>query len=197
MRAIDVVGAAVGLVLTLPLSIVIGVAIKATSSGPVVFRQSRVGHGGQLFEVLKFRTMADGTHAEVLNDPLARRRYEANDFKLPADDPRITRVGRFLRKTSLDEVPQLVNVLRGDMSLVGVRPLLERELERRSALDQALYRAHLPGVTGLWQIGGRSTVGDHDRIRLDHEYLQSWSVRSNLAILLRTPLAVLRGAGAH
>ena len=181
----------------LPVSILIGVAIRTTSHGPVFFRQQRVGLAGQMFEVWKFRTMADGTHNEVLNDPEARRLYESNDFKLPADDHRITSVGRFLRKTSLDEVPQLVNVFRGDMSLVGVRPLLKPELELRSSEDQALYRAHLPGLTGLWQIGGRSTVGDHDRLRLDREYLQNWSVRSNLAILVRTPLSVLRGSGAH
>ena len=194
---IDVVGATVGLVLALPLSILIAVAIKATSRGPILFRQPRAGFGGCLFDVLKFRTMADGTHAAVLNDPVARQQYESNDYKLPPNDHRITSVGRFLRKTSLDEVPQLVNVLRGEMSLVGVRPLLKPELERRSAEDQALYRAHLPGLTGLWQVGGRSTVGDHDRLHLDREYLQTWSVRSNLAILARTPVAVLRGAGAH
>ena len=97
----------------------------------------------------------------------------------------------------MDEIPQLVNVVRGEMSLVSVRPLLERELALRPELDQHLYRSDLPGLTGLWQVGGRSMVGEHDRFALDREYLQASSVRSNLAILFRTPLAVLSGAGAH
>jgi exopolysaccharide production protein ExoY len=168
-----------------------------TSHGPAIFRQSRVGLGAQSFEVLKFRTMDDGTHDHVLNDPDLRRSYETNDFKLPSDDPRITRVGRFLRRTSLDELPQLVNVLRGQMSLVGVRPLLPQELQIRSRHDRELYAHHRPGLTGLWQIEGRSTVGDSDRIELDRRYLEGWSVRSNVKILLRTPRAVLFGAGAH
>jgi len=197
MRVIDVVGAIVLLLLTAPLTVVIAAAVTSTSRGPVIFRQRRVGLGGRMFEVLKFRTMAEGTHAAVLEDPFARRLYESNGFKLRPDDPRITKVGRFLRKSSLDELPQLVNVLRGEMSLVGVRPLLEHELGLRPDGDQTLYRAHLPGLTGLWQVGGRSMVGDHDRLALDREYLETWSVRSNLSILLRTPLAVLRGSGAH
>ena len=197
MRCIDLVVALVSLVLISPIALVVSVLIAATSRGPAIFRHERVGRGGELFEVLKFRTMVDGTHLAVLDDPFARRLYEANDFKLRPDDARITKVGRWLRKTSLDEIPQLVNVLRGEMSLVGVRPLLERELALRPELDQQLYHRRLPGLTGLWQVGGRSTVGDHDRVTLDREYLQSWSVRSNVGILLRTPLAVLRGDGAH
>lgn len=197
MRIIDVALASFSLVLVSPIALVVAVLIATTSRGPVIFRQQRVGRGGELFEVLKFRSMADGTHHEVHADPVARSLYEANDFKLRPDDPRITTVGRFLRKTSLDEIPQLVNVVRGEMSLVGVRPLLERELALRPELDQRLYRNHLPGLTGLWQVGGRSMVGEHDRFALDREYLQTWSVRSNVAILFRTPLAVLRGAGAH
>ena len=197
MRTIDVVGAGVLLVLLAPVGLVAWALISMTSRGPAIFRQDRVGRGGDLFEVLKFRTMFDGTHQAVLDDPFVRRRYEANDFKLRPDDPQITRIGRWLRKSSIDEIPQLVNVLRGEMSLVGVRPLLERELAIRPEYDQRLYRCHLPGLTGLWQIGGRSAVGDHDRIALDREYLQTWSMRSNISILLRTPWAVIRGAGAH
>ena len=197
MRCIDVVAASLSLVLVSPIALVVSVLIATTSRGPVIFRQQRVGGGGKLFEVLKFRTMVHGTHLEVHADPVARSLYEENDFKLPADDLRITRVGRFLRKTSFDEVPQLVNVVRGEMSLVGVRPLLERELALRPELDQQLYRNHLPGLTGLWQVGGRSMVGEHDRFALDRVYLQTWSVRSNIVILFRTPLAVLRGSGDH
>jgi lipopolysaccharide/colanic/teichoic acid biosynthesis glycosyltransferase len=196
-RVLDIAVGLPLLIVCAPLMLVIAVLVKATSRGPVIFRQSRVGLGAESFEVLKFRTMANGTHAEVLDDPELRRLYEANDFKLPSDDPRITRVGRFLRRTSLDELPQLVNVLRGQMSLVGVRPLLQQELQIRCRHDRELYAHHRPGLTGLWQVAGRSTVGDTDRIELDRRYLEGWSVRSNVKILLRTPRAVLFGAGAH
>ncbi len=123
MRVIDVVGACVLLVLLAPVSVAVWALIRMSSRGPAIFRQDRVGRGGELFEVLKFRTMVDGTHLAVLEDPFARRLYEANDFKLRPDDARITTVGRWLRQTSLDEIPQLVNVVRGEMSLVGVRPI--------------------------------------------------------------------------
>jgi lipopolysaccharide/colanic/teichoic acid biosynthesis glycosyltransferase len=196
-RALDIMFGLALLILFAPLMNVIAVLIGVTSSGPAIFRQSRVGLGAESFEVLKFRTMTDGTHAEVLNDPELRLLYEANDFKLPRDNPRITRVGRFLRRTSLDELPQLVNVLRGQMGLVGVRPLLPHELQIRSRHDRELYAHHRPGLTGLWQVEGRSTVGDTDRIELDRRHLEGWSVRSNVKILLRTPRAVLLGAGAH
>ena len=197
IRAFDVVVGLVSLILCSLLMVIIAVLVKATSRGPVIFRQSRVGRGAQTFKVFKFRTMADGTHAEVLDDPELRLLYELNDFKLPSDDPRITRVGRFLRRTSLDELPQFVNVLRGQMSLVGVRPLLPQELQLRSGHDRELYAHHRPGLTGLWQVEGRSTVGDTDRVDLDRRHLEEWSVLSNAKILLRTPRAVLFGAGAH
>ncbi|WP_395156886.1 sugar transferase [Ilumatobacter sp.] len=196
-RAIDVVAATILLVVSAPVMAVIALLVKLTSPGPAIFRQQRVGLGGELFEVLKFRTMANGTHAAVLDDPELRALYELNDFKLASDDPRITKIGRFLRRTSLDELPQLVNVLRGQMSLVGVRPLLQNELELRSRHDRDLYVHHRPGLTGLWQIEGRSSVGATDRIKLDRSYLENWSVRSNVKILLRTPRAVLFGHGAH
>ena len=197
MRAIDVVGATVGLILMLPLSIVIGVAVKMTSGGPILFRQPRVGLGGQLFEVLKFRTMADGTHHEVLNDPEARRLYESNDFKLPADDHRITSVGRFLRKTSLDEVPQLVNVIRGDMSLVGVRPLLEARTRAAVSGGSGALSGALPGVTGLWQVGGRFDGGrsrsSSPRSRVSADVVGEVESGDPGA----HTLALLRGSGAH
>ena len=196
-RALDIAIGLASLILCAPVMVVIAVLIRVTSRGPVIFRQSRVGLGAQSFEMLKFRTMANGTHAEVLNDPELRLLYELNDFKLPSDDPRITRVGRFLRRTSLDELPQLVNVLRGQMSLVGVRPIEYEQLALRSPYDQALYHHHKPALTGLWQVEGRSTYRDSHRVDLDRRCLEQWSVRSNLKILLRTPKAVLAGAGAH
>ena len=196
-RVLDIVVGLASLILCAPVMAVIAVLVRVTSRGPVIFRQSRVGRGGESFEVLKFRTMANGTHAEVLDDPELRLLYELNDFKLPSDDPRITRVGRFLRRTSLDELPQLVNVLKGEMGLVGVRPIEYDQLALRSRHDQALYHHHKPALTGLWQVEGRSAYRNTHRVDLDRRCLEQWSVRSNLKILARTPKAVLVGAGAH
>jgi lipopolysaccharide/colanic/teichoic acid biosynthesis glycosyltransferase len=197
MRVIDVVAASLLLVLLSPVMAVVAILVKRSSPGPVIFRQERIGKDGRLFDVFKFRSMAAGTDVQVLNDPELRRRYEENNFKLDATDPRITRVGRVIRRTSLDELPQLVNVLRGEMSLVGVRPLLARELALRSPYDQELYALHRPGLTGLWQVEGRSSVGHEDRADLDRRYLEDWSAPANVGLLVRTPRAVLLGAGAH
>lgn len=197
MRCIDVVGAlAIGLAIS-PIALVAALVVRVTSRGPVIFRQERVGEGGELFDVLKFRTMSDGTHGEVLSDEEMHRRYVENDFKLPADDPRITSIGRWLRRTSIDEVPQLMNVLRGEMGLVGARPIERAQLERRSPYDQALYCQHKPALTGVWQIAGRSEYRDEHRDDLDRIGLEQWTVINNLKILVRTPKAVIVGAGAH
>jgi lipopolysaccharide/colanic/teichoic acid biosynthesis glycosyltransferase len=196
-RAIDVVGAAFLLAVLSPLILLVHALVVLTSSGPVFFRQMRVGVGGKLFEVIKFRTMVDGTHLEVMANSQLRAAYEQNDFKLSPDDPRITRVGGFLRRTSLDELPQLVNILRGEMSLVGVRSLLANELALRSRRDQDLYALRRPGLTGLWQVEGRSAVGEVERLELDRGYLEDWSVLTDLRILSRTPRAVIGGSGAH
>jgi lipopolysaccharide/colanic/teichoic acid biosynthesis glycosyltransferase len=196
-RVIDVVLALAGLLLLAPLLATLGALVRLTGAGPTLFKQQRVGRSGDLFEVVKFRTMTDGTHDAVLSDPEARRRYEQNDFKLFSDDPRITRIGRLLRKSSLDELPQLINVLRGQMSLVGIRPLLPQEVTQRSEYDQQLYRLLKPGLTGLWQVEGRSAIGDDHRIELDRRSVETWTVRSALRILARTPKAVLVGIGAH
>jgi len=191
-RAFDAVCAVVGLVVFIPVLVVVGIAVRLTSRGPVIFRQDRVGRDGTTFTLYKFRTMRDGTDLELLADDEARRRYEANNFKLASDDPRITRVGRVLRRTSLDELPQLVNVLHGDMSIVGIRPLLQPELERRSDHARACYRVMRPGLTGLWQVEGRSRLVHEDRQALDCLYVEQWSLTSDLQILLRTPGAVLK-----
>jgi exopolysaccharide production protein ExoY len=196
-RALDVMTAAGGLLATLPLFAAFAVLIKLTSKGPVIFRQERVGQDGELFTVLKFRTMRNGTHHEVRNDPDALQQYIANDFKLDPSDPRITSIGRFLRKTSLDELPQLINVLRGEMSIVGIRPLLADELALRSNYDQECYQLLQPGMTGLWQVEGRSQVAHDDRHELDRRYVETWSFWNDLKIILRTPAAVLRTDHAH
>ena len=196
-RILDVAVASVTLVFAFVPWLVIAAAVKITSPGPVLFRQQRVGLDGSLFEVRKFRTMRHGTHDEVLRDEEQRQQYRDNDFKLHPDDPRITSVGRLLRKSSLDELPQLLNVLAGEMSIVGVRPLLEEELALRPEYDQLLYRRRRPGMTGLWQVEGRSTVQKTDRLHLDRYYLEDASLTQDLKIIARTPLAVLRLSHAH
>jgi lipopolysaccharide/colanic/teichoic acid biosynthesis glycosyltransferase len=196
-RGLDLVIATIALLLAAPLMLIIVLAVRVTSEGPAIFRQERVGRDGRPFQVLKFRTMVNGTHLRVAEDPHLRAMYERNDFKLPPDHSHITRLGRLLRKTSLDELPQFFNVIRGQMSVVGVRPLLRHELARRSSYDRDLYVLHRPGLTGLWQVEGRSEIGDGHRIELDRSYLEEWTIASNLKILMRTPWAVLHGSGAH
>lgn len=196
-RTLDLVIAMVACVLLVIPALIVAVVVKLTSRGPVLFAHPRVGRGGRTFDVYKFRSMRQGTDAEVLDDPVTRATYLDNGFKLPPDDPRITRVGRVLRRTSFDEVPQLINVLRGEMSLVGVRPVLPDELAIRSLYDQALYCSMRPGMTGLWQVEGRSTVLDIDRLLLDRRYLEQWSFWGDLRILARTPRALLRISHAH
>jgi lipopolysaccharide/colanic/teichoic acid biosynthesis glycosyltransferase len=178
-------------------ALLIAIAVRVTSSGPIFFRHQRVGRNGQLFSVMKFRSMRDGTHAEVISCDVAKQAYRDNDFKLPPNDPRITSIGKILRKTSLDELPQLLNVIRGDMSIVGVRPLLAEEVALRPSYDQRLYELMRPGMTGLWQVEGRSTVGKTDRLALDRRYLEDWSLWADVKIALRTPYALLRIHHAH
>jgi lipopolysaccharide/colanic/teichoic acid biosynthesis glycosyltransferase len=191
-RACDVVGSALLLIALLPVMAAVAASVALTSRGPVLFRHQRVGLGGKSFELLKFRTMRAGTHEEVLADEASRAEYIANDFKLRRDDPRITAVGRWLRKTSLDELPQLVNVLRGEMALVGIRPLVPSELALRPSDDRARYVSLRPGITGLWQVLGRSTIGSVNRLELDRAYVDNWSLANDVRILVRTPSAVVR-----
>ncbi len=191
-RALDITVSLVALILLAPVMLAVAVAVKRSSPGPMFFLQERIGRDGKAFKVIKFRSMRVGTDLEVRRDAIANRRYQENGFKLAADDPRITRVGRLIRATSLDELPQLINVLRGEMSLVGIRPLLADELALRDEYDQACYRALRPGLTGLWQVSGRSSTTNVDRHRLDREYIESWSFEADLLVLLRTPLALIR-----
>jgi lipopolysaccharide/colanic/teichoic acid biosynthesis glycosyltransferase len=156
-----------------------------------------VGEGGVNFEMIKFRTMREGTDDEVVAERQRHEELTDADFKLPPDDPRITPVGRVLRKLSIDEIPQFVNVLRGEMSLVGIRPLVRAELEIRPAADQRSYAAMRPGLTGLWQIDGRSSRVQHERLELDRAYVDNWSNRLDVTILARTVVAVFRVSRTH
>ena len=186
--------AALGLVVLLPALIAIGVLVRLDSPGPAVYRQQRVGRDGRLFTMLKFRSMT--TSADTERVGLAERN-EADDvlFKIQGD-PRITRVGRWLRRSSLDELPQLWNVVRGDMSLVGPRPALPEEVARYD-VDPRRRLVVKPGMTGLWQVSGRSDLTWAESVRLDVSYVDNWSLGLDLAILLRTVRAVLGHRGAY
>jgi exopolysaccharide biosynthesis polyprenyl glycosylphosphotransferase len=177
-----------------PLLLVTAVLVKLTSRGPVLFRQTRVGRGGQQFKMLKFRTMvvdAEERKAELV----ALNEGNGILFKM-RDDPRITKVGKYLRRFSIDELPQLVNVLRGNMSLVGPRPPLPTEVERY-AIDDARRMLVKPGLTGLWQVSGRSDLTWEESMRLDLRYADNWSMALDLLILWKTARAVLGSDGAY
>ncbi|WP_228430848.1 sugar transferase [Baekduia soli] len=181
-RAFDVVGALVGLVFLAPLFAVIAALIKLDSRGPVFFRQERIGRDGHLFRIFKFRSMV--TDAEQRKDDLMAHNEADGLFKI-ADDPRITRMGRRLRQSSLDELPQLINVLRGEMSLVGPRPLIRSEDKVITGYDRR--RLHLtPGMTGHWQIMGSSRVPMHEMVKIDYLYVTTWSLFQDFKILART-----------
>jgi exopolysaccharide production protein ExoY len=184
------------LLVTLPVWIVVALLVRTTSPGPVFFRQPRVGRNGRSFTVLKFRSMCSDAEAR-LKDLGLYDTYVATGYKLPvADECRVTRVGRVLRKTSLDELPQLINVLRGEMSLVGPRPVVPAELDSYGELAHC-YLSVEPGITGLWQVSGRSHIRFPERAHLDRDYFHGRSLRMDLAILARTPRAVIRGDGAY
>jgi Undecaprenyl-phosphate galactose phosphotransferase WbaP len=196
-RAIDIVGASTLLLMLLPIFLTIGV-IVSKDGGKVFFGHDRVGRGGRKFRCLKFRSMVNNADVVLANllatDPRARDEWN-RDFKLK-DDVRITRIGRILRKTSLDELPQLWNVLRGDMSLVGPRPIVEKELPRYGT-DAPFYLMVKPGMTGLWQVSGRNDVDYATRVSLDVTYVKERSVLLDVSILLRTFKVVFERDGAY
>ncbi len=206
-RAIDILGSALFLILCSPVFLLIALAVRMSSKGPIFFRQRRVGQYGQCFTFLKFRSMYansdNSVHKEFVAQLIARKPGDESSngnakqvYKL-TNDKRITPLGGFLRRSSLDELPQLLNVLLGDMSLVGPRPPIPYEL----AAYQTWHRRRLldvkPGITGLWQVMGRSSVKFDEMVRLDLRYAMSWTLWLDLRILVRTPLAVIRGSGAY
>jgi exopolysaccharide biosynthesis polyprenyl glycosylphosphotransferase len=194
-EVLDRLGAAALVLLVLPVLLAIAVAVRVDTPGPVFFRQQRIGKTGRPFTMLKFRSMV--VDAEARRAELAARNQNADGllFKV-ADDPRVTRVGRLLRRLSLDELPQLLNVLGGSMSLVGPRPPLPSEVAR---YDDDVRRRLLvkPGLTGLWQISGRSDLTWEEAVRLDLRYVENWSLALDLSILWRTFSAVLHADGAY
>lgn len=205
-RIIDITGSALMLTLLLPFITIIAIVIKLTSKGPILYRQQRVGKYGRPFTFLKFRSMYyvedHAIHEEFVKHLIVRNKKSDQQPSAPknvykiTNDPRVTPVGRLLRKTSLDELPQLINVLQGEMSLVGPRPPIPYEVK----YYDTWHRRRLwtkPGITGLWQVTGRSRVGFDDMVRLDLEYARSWSLWLDFKILLKTPQAVVGGEGAY
>ena len=206
-RIMDAVGSALALLLLSPLLLVIAIAVKLTSKGPVFFRQKRVGQYGEQFVFLKFRSMY------VNNDASEHKAYvkkliagsaqsqpsngNGNGVYKLTKDSRITRIGSFLRRTSLDELPQFINVLKGEMSLVGPRPAIAYEVEAYDIWHRRRVLEAKPGITGLWQVNGRSRIKFDDMVRLDLRYAKTWSPWMDLKILMRTPVAVVFGDGAY
>ena len=205
-RAIALLGSAAITTLCLPLFAAIAIAVRVSSKGPILFRQERIGQFGQTFTFLKFRSMvADNDHSVhqeyvtklIAQDAEAELQPSGKNaiYKL-TNDKRVTTIGKFLRRTSLDELPQLINVLKGDMSLVGPRPPIPYELAAYQTWHRRRVLEVKPGITGLWQVTGRSRVKFDEMVRLDLRYATSWSPWLDVKILIRTPLAVIRGSGA-
>ncbi|MDO9049327.1 MAG: sugar transferase [Methylobacter sp.] len=205
-RGVDIVGSIIGILIFMPVMLITALAIKVTSPGPVIFSQIRLGKQGTPFTFYKFRSMYvnmdNQIHREYVQDFIKGNHAKINQgdaekplFKIKSD-PRITRIGKFIRKTSIDELPQFFNVLKGDMSLVGPRPPLPYEAEKYQAWHLRRILEMKPGITGLWQVEGRSKTEWNDSVRLDIRYIRNWSLLFDLKILLRTVKEVLKCRGA-
>jgi exopolysaccharide production protein ExoY len=197
-RLLDIIGALIGIILTSPIFIFISViTLFEKTRGPIVFRQIRIGKNGKKFHIYKFRSMVANADEVLKSNEILYKKYLENNYKLePNEDPRITKIGRFLRKTSLDELPQLLNVLRGDMSLVGPRPVVEEELEEYKGKTKTFLSVK-PGVTGHWQVSGRSEVGYPERVDLELYYVYNQSLLLDIKILFKTVWIVLLKKGAY
>ncbi len=203
-RLLDMLGSILGLLILSPLFLLIAIAIKIDSSGPVFADiPQRVGRKGKLFRMYKFRSMVVGAQEILNNNPDLLKKYKLHSYKLPIDeDPRITGMGKFIRKTSIDELPQLINILKGEMSLVGPRAYYPFELEEQqikhphSRKYVKIILSGKPGLTGLWQVSGRSEINFDQRVKMDASYIQRRSILYDFLILLRTIPAVASGRGA-
>jgi exopolysaccharide production protein ExoY len=197
-RTMDIIGAIIGLILTSPLFLFISIFyLFGDSKGPIFFKQVRVGKNGKRFRIYKFRSMIVNAEEKLKANKELYQKYLKNNYKLePHEDPRITNLGRFLRKTSLDEIPQLINVLKGEMSLVGPRPVLEEELiEYKERVNEFL--SVKPGITGYWQVSGRSNIGYPERVDLELYYVYNKSIWLDIKILILTVFLVLARKGAY
>jgi exopolysaccharide biosynthesis polyprenyl glycosylphosphotransferase len=200
-RIVDVSGSVMAILLLSPVFLSIAALIKATSKGPVLFKQRRIGQAGAEFTFLKFRSMHvnndSSIHQEYVRKLISREVEESDGTYKIKNDPRVTRIGRFLRKSSLDELPQFFNVLMGDMSLVGPRPPIPYEFENYSLWHRRRILEARPGLTGIWQVSGRSRTTFDEMVRMDLRYIREQSLWLDMKILLQTPFVVLRGDGAY
>ncbi|WP_425486239.1 sugar transferase [Anoxybacillus tengchongensis] len=197
-RVIDILGAIIGLILSSPLFLCIGIFyLFGDSKGPILFKQTRVGKHGERFYIYKFRSMTVNAEEKLKADKELYQKYLRNNYKLePHEDPRITNLGRFLRKTSLDEIPQLINVLKGEMSLVGPRPVVEEELKEYGR-EVSKFLSVKPGMTGYWQVSGRSEVGYPERVNVELFYVEHQSLILDIVILVKTVFMVVLRRGAY
>jgi exopolysaccharide production protein ExoY len=196
-RALDLAVSLTALIIGAPAMLAIAIAVKLESKGPVLFGHVRLGKRGNYFRCIKFRTMRAGAQAELLRDPELKRVYVENDFKVPLEeDPRITRIGRFLRKSSLDELPQFFNVLGGSMSLVGPRPIVQDELEWYSDDEKAEFLSVRPGITGPWQVQGRSRIGYPERTQVELEGIRQRSFWQDVKVLAVSVPTVITSRGS-
>lgn len=197
-RCIDIIGALIGLIISSPIFILVSIMyLFGESKGPVFFKQLRYGKNGELFYIYKFRSMVVNADEKLKQNKVLYQKYIKNNYKLEQnEDPRITKVGRFLRKTSLDELPQFINVLKGDMSLVGPRPIVEEELKEYKDKGNDFLSVK-PGMTGYWQVSGRSNVGYPERVNLELYYVYNSSLILDLKIIIKTILLVLLRKGAY
>ncbi|MFA5933045.1 MAG: sugar transferase [Microgenomates group bacterium] len=201
-RLIDIFGAVVGIVLFSPVMLITAILIKLDSSGPVFAdTPMRVGKDGKHFKMYKFRSMVENAHQLLQKNPKLLKEYKKNSYKI-VDDPRVTRVGRVIRKVSIDEMPQFFNVLKGDMSIVGIRPYYPFELEEQqqkypqSKKFVKIVLQSKPGITGVWQVSGRSNINFDKRVQMDADYVQKKSILYDIQLILRTIPVVLLGQGA-
>ncbi|WP_374988845.1 sugar transferase [Priestia megaterium] len=191
-RLIDIILAITFIIILLPIMLIIFLLIKLDSRGPVLFKQQRIGKDGEAFLILKFRTMIINSEQKLKENPVLYRKYIENSYKLdPSEDPRITKLGEFLRKTSLDEIPQFLNVLIGDMSIVGPRPVLLDELKEYGN-KREIFLSVKPGITGYWQVSGRSNIGYPERVNLELYYIERKNILFDISIIGKTFISVLK-----
>ncbi len=194
-RTVDIIGSLLGLILLSPIFLILSIVVKADSPGPIFFAHKRLGYNGNLIKIYKFRTMVINAE-ELLNNLSPEQKEEfAKNFKLE-NDPRITKVGNFLRKSSLDELPQLLNILKGELSIVGPRPIVEKELKNYGIYGEKLLSVK-PGLTGNWQANGRSDTTYEERVEMDMQYIDNRSIFMDIKIIFKTFSAVIKKQGAR
>lgn len=194
-RFIDIIIGTIGLIVCIPIFIIIGIAIKIDSKGPVFFKHKRIGKHGKKLEIYKFRTMIENAEEAMKNFTEEQKKEFAENFKLE-NDPRVTRVGKILRKTSLDALPQIINILKGEMSIIGPRPVVRSELEKYGS-NQDKFLSVAPGLTGYWAANGRSDVSYEERMALELYYVNNRSLILDMKIFFKTIGSVLKGRGAR